>query len=317
MSGHRPAFVALARPLCGGLLLGLLLAACGCEEAQPPGPAFAELQRTYNEALQFEQAANPAAAEVGYAAAAGQAEALLPRLAPGDELLAKTETIRASSAQALARIREMRRKQAAGGAPSASSDPNLHAGASKFASVNLAPPVAAYKPPEAAKPPEGGKPAEGGAATPPVPGEPGQAAPAAPDKPKEPEKPKDVRITKVTFKNGKVLVVNWTFSNLADKAVRFGAPLTGVLNKSGGQLTTIRHTFEAAGFGLNAADPAASTGKHVAPEAFGLQPGESRDLVTVGELSESSARQLGGVSVIVRMSDDRELTDQCDKVDKE
>lgn len=304
---------AMKRIFPAAALLGLVLAAGGCEEVAPPGNAFEALEREFNEALKFEGNGSAALAEARYQAAAQQAEALLPSLAPGDELAEKTREIRRKSLLAMAAIRENRRRETAGGSAARGFTPRP-----EFASQVLPPPVLAYQPPQAARPPDEKPPGAGDAANPAAPPEPGKATAPEPGKTPEPPKPKkDVVIDSVTLKKGKILIVYWTFTNLTEKGQRFGAPIIGVLNKTGGQVTTMRATFEAAGFQLNEADPPASTGKHIAPESFGLAPGEGRTLVSVGELSESTARQLGGASVNMRMNDDRELTDECTRVDRE
>ena len=315
--------------ICAGLLLaGALLGGCGREVK---APSLQGIQEEYAKAQQFENQGQYQSAEQFYLSAARRAEGALKNLVPGDPLQAEAERIRNDSALAVARIKEKVRKQEVVGVS------GQVGSAGPYATRNLIPPVLAYQapgaekpaPPEAPKPPEGPKPPDGlkppeaekppgPAPQPPKPDPTATEKPKEPEPPKEPVKPKEVRITKVVLKDNKVVLAYWTFTNLSnDKNLTFGAPAGKALSKSGTALATIRQTFQKDGFQFNAAEPLASTGKDCKADAFALRPGESRELITLGDLTENVARQFGGVAIELRMSEGDELTDKCMEVTRE
>lgn len=298
------------------LVLAVLAAGCGAEVA-PPGPDFQALQKRFQEAEQCMQREDSQHAENCYGEAQRGAEALLARLVPGDKLRPQVEEIRGKCAAALAAIREARRRQAAmdaGASGAAPDDPE------RVAAPNLPPPVLAYSPPGAQppKPPEGAEPTGTGApsTTPPSPDQPKPPEgakppeqPKPPAQPKEPAKPQAVRVTSVEMVNGKTVVIRWTFTNLTGKPVLFGAPIGKLLNSAELPVTTVRHTYLANGFELNADDVLASKGRLANPESFGVNPGESHQLVTVG--ATTVGRQVAGAAIEVGMGDGTVLSGQC------
>lgn len=306
-------------------LLAALAASCG-REVKSPTPRSEQIRGWYAQAQELEAAKDSVTAEQRYQWAATASDELIGSLAPGDPLLPQLEEIRRNSFAALARVKEVRRRESVGGA---NLPPPLGAD-NKFASRNaeggpyLTPPVQAYRA-EAPKPPAQPAPGSGetdpappttpptATATTPTPGE----TPRPPDtgeKPKDPEPPKEIRITKAVLKDGKVALIYWTFRNTrTDKQMSFGAPAGKVLSRTGMPVATIRHTYKADTFKLNPADPAACEGTLLVPDSFTLAPGESRDLVTVGVISENAARQFSGAGIELRMNDG-DLGDQCSEM---
>ena len=307
----------------GMLLLAASLGGCGREVK---APSLDAAQQAFQQAQGYEGTGQLQNAEQSYLAAFAAAEAALKALVPGDKLLPEAEEIRSKSAEQLARIREELRKQEVTAG-------QLVVSTTRVATVkNLLPPVAPYAAPvpekapqpvgpapEAPKPPDGTQPptpTTPPAAEPPK-TEPPKTEPPAGEPPKEapketPKATQDVRITKAVVK-GKVILVYWTFSNThADKGLTFGAPAGRVTTKGGGRtLLQIRETFDVNGFELNPDDVMSSKGKNCKPNAFTLQPGESREMVTVGVFGdEAGAKQAGAVVIELRMNEGEDLSDK-------
>jgi len=294
-------------------LAGLLLAA-GCGEQLPsPGPAVGSAEKALADGLSWEKSGTLQDAVRCFGEAIRQADAVMVRLVPGDEHLARAQKVRAEAAAGLGRVTEEMRRRELRGAAGEQAAP-----ARGEERENLLPPVLADQPP-VVKPPDPPKDPGTGTTVPgpgPGPG-PGETPkppdqPKEPDKPKEPEKPKDVHVSKVLVKDGKTVVIYWRFTNLTENAVRLGAPIGHLLNKTGGQVSTFRQHFLANDFKLNAEDPLASRGTVVTPDSVQLGKGESRELVTVG--STTQARQAGGASISVSMGDGTEFKDSLNEV---
>jgi hypothetical protein len=299
-------------------LLGalLLILAAGCDQkVQPPKPRMGAAEKSFQDAQAYE-ADNLDKAIRHYKSVITQTDALIRDLVPGDPLLPEAQKLRARAVEAIASASEKRRQkeiEAAAPAPKPQDD--------RFPTKNLTPPVLAYVPP-AVKPPEDPKKEPGDPKKEPADPkkEPKDETKKEPkDEPKkEPPKPKTVRVTKVELKkDGKTVLIYWTFTNLESKNVRIGAPMGELLNKTGSRLTSFRQHFLAKNFEFNAADPLASRGTAVTPDSVQLGPGGARALVTVGITTANVGKQAGGGKVVVRMSDGAEPTDSLQDISRE
>ena len=297
----------------------ILLAGCG-REVKPANLEGA--RKAFADAKTAEQQGQLRNAEQAYVSAFDRASTALAAMVPGDQLLPEAEKLRNEASAQVARIREELRKQEA-------TSVRRVAMSTPMDVPNLPPPVVmpevktpatpppagdggGQKPPDGASPPATG-PEATTPATPATPTATGPATPPTPEPPKPPEPARPLRITKVVLKDNKTLLVYWTFSNLADKPIRFGAPAGRATTKGGGKtLIHVRDTFDLKGFELNPDDPLASRGTRRMADSFGLQPGESREMITVGLFTdEAAAGQLGAVTIELRMSEGEDLSDKC------
>ncbi len=297
MSTHR----ALATPL----ILAALLLAAGCGKEVPnPAPGVKAAQGILDKAVECEQGRSFDEAKRHYESARTRARELITRLVPGDELLLQARKIHDQAAAGAGRMARLMREQDARAAAAAAT-----AAAGENTVPNLLPPVLAYKPPEPKPEPTPENPEN--PKDPKDPKDPKSTDPGTTPKPpdqeppKEPEKPQPVKVTRVELKkDGKTVLIYWTFTNLTGGAVRLGAPMGYVLNRSGGKLTTFRQHFLAKDFRFNEDDPLASQGTAVTPDSVQLNAGGSRDIITVGTTTQG--KQAGGGKIVVRMGDGTE-----------
>jgi outer membrane biosynthesis protein TonB len=293
--------------LSGTLLLVLAAAIfSGCDKKAPaPGPRFEAARKTFTDAKQFEAIRAFEKAAKFYRSALVQADLLIKDLVPGDKFLDQTQKLREDAAAGVARVKEeMRRKEATAAQEPAKRD-------ERFPTRNLLPPVLAHVPPD--KVPEKTDPAKKDPSDPAKDPAKPKTEPKKEPEPvkKKPQKPKTVRITKVILKkDGKSILIYWTFTNLANQNVRIGAPMGHLHNKTGSTLARFRQHFLAKNFEFNAADPLSSRGTGVSPDSVGVGQGGSRELITVGIVTTASVtKQAGGAGIVVRMADGSEPAD--------
>jgi hypothetical protein len=304
--------------LPAALLAGALLwTGCGRNVPDPKG-GFAGIQKQFEDAKVCEERQQFEGARDLYLNATRAAEGLLRSLVPGDPLLAEVETVRNGAATGAARMKEALRKQGV-----AFSGPPTSSGSSPFATKTLPLPVLAYVPAATEKPPETTPPGTDptkttpppatdptktttpGAETPPTATDPAKTTTPPPPPPAEVEK-KAVRITKAVFKADRIIIIYWTWTNLTDKQQPLGAIVGKVLSTTNARLATLRFSVLGDKFALNPDNPTNSQGKEARPDSFTLGIGDSREIVTVGEIEPDKDKRIpdvGSVSIELRLQD--------------
>lgn len=319
------------------ILAGLVLMAAGCGRDVNP-PSLENARRAKEQGDNYLREKQLPNAEQSYRAAVRLAEGSMKGMVPGDPLLAEAENIRSESARAVGEIKETLRKQEA--AAAAGTGTQVASAKKGTSTKNLAPTSAPYKaeplpvkPPDGEKQPDPTAPPTTPNPTPtptptPTPADPPKTDPAPttppekvnkdPETPKPPAERKAVRINKVVLKGGKTFIIYWTLTNMsANQDLTLGAPAGNAVSKGGKNLLSIRGpVFLKAGFNLNPENPGASEGKTMSIGNT-LAPGESREVILVGQLEEANAALVAGAVVELRQNDGNDLSDKLMEVVRE